>query len=114
MDRRNLARAKMSLPEQEANAMREAWEFLLGLSSGKIKLDRAGPIREEARNISKHFPLGGDLAGAARRYAPKLLGKVEREADQLAQEAAREAARADAAEIETHRPHRVQDYLNIP
>jgi hypothetical protein len=103
----------VSLPEQEAAAMRRAWTFLLGLSSGGVKLDRAGPVRQEARDIVKHFPLGGDLADAAKRYAPELLGKVEREADQLAQEAARESARADAAERDTA-PTIPPDYLNMP
>lgn len=61
----------MSLPEQEAYALRRAWEFLLGLSSGKVKLDRVTPVREEARDIVKHFPLGGvpsaETAEAAHR-----------------------------------------------
>lgn len=57
----------MSLPEQEANATRRAWEFLLGLSSGEVKLDRVTPVRKEARDIVKHFPLGGDLDAALDR-----------------------------------------------
>lgn len=55
----------MSLPEQEAHATRRAWKFLLGLSSGEVSLARAKPVREEARDIVKHFPLGGDLRSAA-------------------------------------------------
>lgn len=90
--------------------MRRAWEFLLGLSSGEVKLDRAAPVRAEARDIVKHFPLGGDLEAAARRYAPELLGKVQQEANQLAHEAARESARANAAEA----PPRIPDSLNVP
>lgn len=103
----------MSLPEQEAAAMRRTWEFLLGLSSGEVKLDRVKPVREQARDIVKHFPLGGDLAAAARRYAPELLGKVEREADRLGQETARELKRADKAE---QRPPKatIPDFLNVP
>lgn len=57
----------MSLPEQEARATQRAWKFLLGLSSGEVKLDRATPVREEARDIVKHFPLGGDLQSALER-----------------------------------------------
>lgn len=103
----------VSLPHEEAAAMRDAWEFLLGLSSGRIKLDRAAPIRKEARNIAKHFPLGGDLETAAKRYAPELLGKVEREADTLAHEAARESARAN--EAESREAGLVPpDFLNMP
>lgn len=71
-------------------------------------------MRQEARDISKHFPLGGDIEAAARGYAPELLGKVEREADQLAQEAARESARADTAEAALGARHQVKDYLNVP
>lgn len=93
--------------------MRRAWKFLLGLSSGEVKLDRVKPVREEARDILRHFPLGGDLSAAARSYAPKLLGKVEREATQYAHEAARESARADAAE-KAPPVIEVQDYLNMP
>jgi regulator of protease activity HflC (stomatin/prohibitin superfamily) len=103
----------MSIPVQEAESMRRAWSFLLGLSSGEIKLDRARPVREEARSILKHFPLGGDLEHAARAYAPELLGKVEREADELAQEAARESARANAAEAKKA-AEIPPDFLNMP
>lgn len=91
--------------------MQVAWRFLLDLGSGKMKLDRVGPARKQARDIVKHFPLGGDLAAAARGYAPEMLGKVEREADELAQEAARESARADEAE---RGPTIPPDYLNFP
>lgn len=94
--------------------MRAAWRFLLGLRSGEVKIDgRIKEVRREAGDIVKHFPLGGDLENAAKRYAPELLGKVEREADQLAHEAAREAARADAAE---QAPPQIEipDALNIP
>lgn len=101
----------MSLPEQEAAAMRRVWTFLLGLSSGEVKLDRRLAVRVEALELVKHFPLGGDLEAAARRYAPELLGKVEREADQLAQEAANESARADAAET---RVEELDAFLNMP
>lgn len=93
--------------------MRRAWSFLLGLSSGEVKLDRVKPVRQEARDIVKHFPLGGDLAEAAKRYAPELLGKVEREANQLAHEAARESNRANEAE---RRPAQIEvcEALNMP
>lgn len=96
--------------------MRRAWNFLLGLSSGKVKLDSRLAVRAEARDIVRHFPLGGDLAAAARSYAPELLGEVEREATQLAHEAARESARADKAEAraEELEPTMPPDYLNIP
>ena len=93
--------------------MRRAWTFLLCLGSGEIKMSPVAPVREEARDIVKHFPLGGDLAAAAKRYAPEQLGKVEREADQLAHEAARESARADAAET-TREPKLPIDFLNMP
>lgn len=106
----------LSLPEEEAAAMRAAWSFLLGLSSGEVKLDRAAPVRRRARDIVKHFPLGGDLEHAAKSYAPALLGEVEREANQLAQEAAREADRADKAErsAAVAEPTIPPDYLNMP
>jgi hypothetical protein len=93
--------------------MRSAWTFLLGLSSGEVKLRPAADLRAEARTIVKHFPLGGNLEHAAQRYAPELLGTVEREATQLAHEAAREAARADAAERRAA-PEVPPDNLNIP
>lgn len=94
--------------------MRLAWKFLLGLTSGEVKIDgRIKEVRREAGDIVKHFPLGGDLEAAARRYAPELLGKVEREADTLAHEAAREAARADAAERSPAQVD-IPDALNIP
>ncbi len=102
----------MSLPEEEARAMRRAWEFLLHLASGEIRIaGHITEVRQEARDIVRHFPLGGDLEAAAQRYAPELLGKVSREADQLAQEAAKEAARADEAEARFKPP---PDNLNIP
>lgn len=106
----------VSIPAEEARATRRAWEFLLGLSSGEVKLDRRLAVRAEARDIVKHFPLGGDLAAAARAYAPELLGEVEREATQLAHEAARESARAAAAEkrVEELEPTIPPDYLNMP
>lgn len=104
----------MSLPEQEAHAMRRAWEFLLHLSSGEIRIDgHIAEVRKEARDIVKHFPLGGNLAAAARRYAPELLGKVEREADELAHEAARESARANEAE-RSATPRVPPASLNVP
>lgn len=88
----------------------------MGLSSGEIKLRPAADVRAEARDIVRHFPLGGDLTEAAKRHAPELLGKVEREANQLAHEAAKESARADAAEealAEGARP--IPEYfLNMP
>lgn len=64
----------MSLADQEAVAMRRAWLFLLGLSSGEVKLSPAADVRAEARSIVKHFPLGGDLEAAAREM-------LEREAE---------------------------------
>lgn len=103
----------MSLPEQEAAAMRRTWRFLLELGSGEKAVRPVGELRKEARELVKHFPLGGDLAEAAKRYAPELLGKVEREADQLAQEAARESARANEAERQP-RQVEIPDALNIP
>lgn len=94
--------------------MRRAWEFLRHLGSGEIRIDgHITEVRQEAREILKHFPLGGDLQDAAKRYAPVLLGKVEREADDLAHEAARESARADSAEQAL--PQRAYPpYLNVP
>lgn len=112
-----MAGVVVSLPEQEAAAMVRTWNFLLHLSSGELRVSgRVTDLRAEARELAKHFPLGGDLAAAARRYAPELLGKVEREADQLAQEAAREADRANAAEarVEELEPTIPPDYLNMP
>lgn len=100
----------MSLPPEEARSMKAAWEFLLACSRGEYGEGAADPM-EPARDIIRHFPLGGDLEAAAKAYAPELLGKVEREADQLAQEAARESARADAAEA---RFADIPDSLNIP
>lgn len=50
----------MSLPSEERRALRDAWEFLLGLSSGEVSLERRTPVRQEARRIVRHFPLGGD------------------------------------------------------
>lgn len=97
--------------------MQRAWNFLLHLSSGEIRVTgRVTELRAEARDIVRHFPLGGDLAEAAKRYAPELLGKVEREADQLAHDAAAEGARADAAEAraEELEPTIPPDFLNMP
>lgn len=97
--------------------MVRAWNFLLHLSSGELRVSgRVTELRKEARDIAKHFPLGGDLAEAAKRYAPELLGKVEREANELAQEAAREGARADKAEatLEEREPTIPPDFLNMP
>lgn len=96
--------------------MQRAWRFLLDLGSGDFKHDPKTVTREEARDIVKHFPLGGDLEEAAKRYAPEQLGKAEREADQLAQEAARESARADRAEraYAESVPTIPPDNLNIP
>lgn len=93
--------------------MERAWAFLLGLSSGEVKLDRHLAVRAEAREIVKHFPLGGDLASAARRYAPELLGKVEREADQLTQQVGREAAARMKAERAAP-VMQLDDSLNVP
>jgi hypothetical protein len=87
--------------------MRRAWKFLLGLGSGEVSLKLKTPVRAEARDIVKHFPLGGNLEEAARRYAPELLEKVESEANELAREAARESARAAG-------PRTPPDNLNIP
>lgn len=100
----------VSLPSEEARAMRAAWKFLL-----KFSRDGRRPVaQKEARDILRHFPLGGDLEAAAQRYAPELLGKVSREADQLAQEAAREASRADAAEKQLDPVPTIPPYLNVP
>lgn len=49
----------VSLPDEEARALRRAWKFLLGLSSGEVSLDRRRPVRDQARDIARHFPLGG-------------------------------------------------------
>lgn len=65
----------MSLPDEERRALRETWEFLLGLSSGEVRLDRATPVRERARELARHFPLGGHVT--ARTAVPpdgELLG----------------------------------------
>lgn len=59
----------MSLPDQEQRATERAWNFLLRLSSGEIKRIPS-EVRAEARDIAKHFPLGGDLKAAARRQRP--------------------------------------------
>jgi hypothetical protein len=94
--------------------MREAWNFLCALGSGDIRISgNITEVRKAARDIVKHFPLGGDLGEAAKRYAPELLGRVEREANQLAQEAACESKRADAAEKAPPKVD-VSDALNIP
>jgi hypothetical protein len=50
--------------------MRQVWTFLLHLSSGELKVGgRVSELRQEARALVKHYPLGGDLEAAARRYA---------------------------------------------
>jgi len=50
--------------------MRQVWTFLLHLSSGELKVGgRISELRQEARALVKHYPLGGDLEAAARRYA---------------------------------------------
>lgn len=90
--------------------MKRAWEFLCDLSSGR-SMETPKEVSDEANDILRHFPLGGDLEAAAQSYAPELLGKVSREADQLAQECAREAARADEAE-KRFKP--IPDSLNVP
>jgi hypothetical protein len=102
----------MSLPPEEARSMEAAWGFLMACGRGEYGEGAADPM-QPARDILRHFPLGGDLEAAAQKAAPELLGKVEREANQLAQECAREAARADAAEDKLA-PETVPDYLNVP
>lgn len=48
----------MSLPREEARALNETWEFLLGLSSGRIKVTgNVTELRRQARRLSKHYPL---------------------------------------------------------
>ena len=46
----------MSLPEQEARALDEAWQFLLDLSSGTEKRIPSA-TRQRARDIARHYPL---------------------------------------------------------
>lgn len=106
----------MSLPPEELRSVQATWRFLLELNKGEHGVNTVG--RQLAHDILRHFPLGGDLEDAARKAAPELLGKVEREATQLAHEAARESARADKAEKELAAIHEraatIPDYLNVP
>lgn len=92
---------------QEARKLEEEGKF-----EGSARVDR--PIREFSESEQEAEALG-DLAAAARRYAPELLGKskVEREADRLDQETTRKSKRADEAE---QQPPKVTlpDFLNIP
>lgn len=83
--------------------MRRAWTFLLDIGSGRTRLDLTSEVRREARDIVKHFPLGGDVEATAWSYASKLLCKVEQEDDQLKQEAERDRT-----------PVIPPDYLNMP
>lgn len=57
----------MSLPDEEARALDEAWQFLLDLASGAEKRIPSA-TRERARVIAKHFPLdaGGRWADDTR------------------------------------------------
>lgn len=48
----------MSLPEQEARALRCAQEFLRDLSSGdRPVIGKVTELRREARRILRHYPL---------------------------------------------------------
>lgn len=48
----------MSLPREEARSLDEVFEFLLELSSGRIKVNNnATELRRQARRLVKHYPL---------------------------------------------------------
>lgn len=47
----------MSLPEQEARALLRAQQFLLALSSGEHPARPIRDLRNEARDIARHYPL---------------------------------------------------------
>jgi hypothetical protein len=49
----------MSTPDQEARALRLAWEFLLDLSSGAEKRIPSA-TRQRARRVLNHYPLAAD------------------------------------------------------
>lgn len=51
----------MSTPDEEARALEAAWEFLLGLSSGRHPARPINELRTEARTIAKHYPLAAGL-----------------------------------------------------
>jgi hypothetical protein len=58
----------VSLVEQEQRATERAWRFLLDLGSGsKPVTGSVLALRAEARDIVKHFPLGGKLDEALER-----------------------------------------------
>jgi hypothetical protein len=58
----------VSLPEQEQRATERAWRFLLDLGSGSTPVrGNVTALRAEARDISRHFPLGGRLDDALER-----------------------------------------------
>ena len=46
----------MSLPDEEARALRYAQEFLLELSSGRPIAGKVTELRREARRILRHYP----------------------------------------------------------
>lgn len=47
----------MSTSEEEAAALRQAQDFLLGLSSGQYRVTSIRALRQDARTIARHFPL---------------------------------------------------------
>lgn len=51
----------MSLPEQEAEALRRAEDLLIRIGSGQYRVDSIRRLRADARAVLNHYPL--DAAG---------------------------------------------------
>lgn len=52
----------MSLPDEELRAVRSTWEFLLELGNSYGGYKRVPlHVRLYARQLAKHFPLGGEM-----------------------------------------------------
>lgn len=47
----------VSTQEQEAYALDRAWRFLLDLSSGDYRVEGIKKLRQDARDIARHYPL---------------------------------------------------------
>lgn len=61
----------MSLPDEELRSVRSTWDFLLSLGNSYGPWKRVpSEVRREARFLSKHFPLGGELRSLV-EYAEK-------------------------------------------
>lgn len=57
----------MSLPDQERNALEKTWKFLLDLGNSYGPYKRVpSNVRQEAHDLVKHFPLGGDTTALVR------------------------------------------------